>query len=292
MKKLLALIIIFVFALMLAGCEEKEPEPETTREIAEAEKYVDYIRFEQTDADGQLYIYAYYSADHCVIYLTEPDGGQRLYYTDSQVLYDLKDYITEEDLGNWYTIGPGTPELDKEVQVRVEYRIFGKVHDFGTDHMPDPDYFEKIDHVRSMLFAVMTEEAEIQPFTVEIKGKEYHTIRGTGNIVGVGAIIDFGDDKWWQVENFVGHYELTDEDSGYDHASLDILEDGTFHIIVDDTDIECTVSETRGYMVWAEAGGVYFTFEDAEENLLRVQMAGEPYPGTFPGFDLILERIN
>lgn len=290
------------------------------RTAYEWEKYLDNFRYTETDSAGQTFeIFAYYTAGHCVIDITNRDGTMQKFYTsDAKVLYDLKDYNDKEQFTEWFTIGPHTPEHDKEQQIRVSCRLGGRMLDFGTDHMPDRNGLEKLHTIRDMLLGATNEDNEIKAFTVTINGKQYRTIAGTGNIVGTGAIIDFGDDKWWQIEHFQGHYELTKASlektpqviyAGpglYDNASVDILEDGSLRVVVNDSEFTGSVDMERGWQVRATAlrGEMTMYFEDENPpaftinakkyvpSFLHIFMRNEPYPGTFVGFDVVVERVK
>ena len=87
----------------------------------------------------------------------------------------------------------------------------------------------------------------------------------TGNVTGTGAIIDYGDTPWWVVEDFVGTFEVAEQDrveaaenlgpvANVKSASLEIREDGTFSFVADGTVYEGTLDDTRGWGVYA--GGV------------------------------------
>ena len=322
-SKLRRVFFVMVCALLCvlpAACTKNEDDdmkkPTEKPTVYEWEKYLDHFRYTETDEAGNtLSIYAYYTAGRCVINITHPDGTKQKFYAETaQVLYDLKDYNDIHKLTEWDTIGPDTPELDKAQQIRVSCRYANRDYDFGTNHMPDPDGIEKLHTIRDMLLSATSEDAEIKSFTVTIYGKQYQTIAGTGNVVGTGALIDFGDDLWWEVEKFTGHFELSEqslnmtEEVSSSHpvnvqnAYADILADGSIHVVVDDLEFTGKLDSDRGWMVWATAldHEMYLCFEDknqanAEGNdavpkFLHIRMQPEPVPGTFPGVEIILER--
>lgn len=296
-------LIFLLLASVLAGVAACQKKPDASEEEAAASvsaqaetesdeewrKYIYQIGYEETSADGTcLTLNAYYSSQHCVIHIDHPDGSQQLFYTDADVLYALKDYNDAEQFTAWGRTGPDTPELDREEKIRVTCTIESKSKAFGTNHMPDPDGLDKLHKIRDMLLDAAKEEDEIPPFTVTIGDKTYQTVRGTGNIVGTGAIIDFGEEKWWQVEQYVGHFVLEeDPESTY----VDISDDGTIHVFdrTTDTDLTGRVNETHGYAVWAEAVGGR-VFLNLNEDDLQIQMSPDPYPGTFEGMDYSLTR--
>lgn len=310
-----ALLCVFL-AACTKGEDDDMKKPTNNPTVYEWEKYLDQFRYTETDEAGNtLSIYAYYTAGRCVINITHPDGTMQKFYAETaQVLYDLKDYNDIHKLTEWYTIGPDTPELDKAQQIRVSCRYANRDYDFGTNHMPDADGIGKLHAMRDMLLSATSEEAEVQPFTVTINGKEYRTIAGTGNVVGTGALIDFGDDLWWEVEKFTGHFTLTEESLNMTeevssshpvtvkNAYADILADGGIHVVVDDLEFTGTLDSERGWMVWATAldHEMYLCFEDKNQatsegedavpKFLHIRMQPEPVPGTFPGVEIILER--
>lgn len=287
----------------------KKPTEKPT--VYEWEKYLDHFRYTETDENGEtMSIYAYYTAGRCVINITHPDGTKQKFYVETaQVLYDLKDYNDIHKLTEWDSIGPDTPEHDKAQQIRVSCRYAGMDYSFGTDHMPDADGIGKLHTIRDMLLSATSDDTEVQAFTVTINGKEYRTIPGTGNVVGTGALIDFGDDLWWEVEKFTGHFTLTEESLNMTEevssshpvtvkqAYADILADGSIHVVVDNLEFTGTLDSERGWMIWATAldHSMYLTFEDknGEEDApkyLHIRMQPDPVPGTFPGVEIILER--
>lgn len=290
---------------------ENNAQPKTEDIMEDWKKRMDQIRYSETDSEGKsLTIFAYYTSNKCVVTVTNDDGSKNKYYIDSKLLYDLKTFDDSENMTSWQTIGPNTPEADKDVQIRVECRIVNRDYKFGTNHMPDKNGIEKLHSIRDMILAEVGEDNEIKPFTVVIGGKEYNTVSGTGNIVGTGAIIDFGEDKWWQVMGYVGRFELTDtarewiDGNGnrianiYDMAYIEIKDDGSLELKVDDIEQSGNVDPEVGYGVWATAlgRGLEMCFEEGdgieENSLLHIMMQPEPVPGTFEGFDLVLERIK
>lgn len=57
-----------------------------------------------------------------------------------------------------------------------------------------------------------TEPKAPESFTVRIGSKDYPVIPDYSKRNHVGEEIDFGEDIWWIVEGYAGHYEMTDED--------------------------------------------------------------------------------
>ena len=98
--------------------------------------------------------------------------------------------------------------------------------------------------------------------TVRQHGREVPLVPETGNIVGAGAIIDYGDTPWWIAEEFVGSWTMTEADRALiaewyvdgnapADGKLDIREDGTFTLVFDGSTYEGTLNDTRGWSVYA-----------------------------------------
>ena len=93
-------------------------------------------------------------------------------------------------------------------------------------------------------------------------GQHVQLVPETGNIVGTGAIIDYGDTPWWVAEEFVGTWTMTEDDrqkiaewysdgNPPDDGKLEIREDGTFAMTFSGTSYEGELSATRGFGVYA-----------------------------------------
>ena len=93
-------------------------------------------------------------------------------------------------------------------------------------------------------------------------GQYVRLIPETGNIVGTGAIIDYGDIPWWVAEEFVGTWTMTEDDRQLiadwysdgnppDDGKLKIREDGTFAMTFGGTTYEGKLDATRGFGVYA-----------------------------------------
>ena len=92
----------------------------------------------------------------------------------------------------------------------------------------------------------------------------------------------------------------------YDNASVDILEDGSLRVVVNDSEFTGSVDMERGWQVRATAlrGEMTMYFEDENPpaftinakkyvpSFLHIFMRNEPYPGTFVGFDVVVERVK
>lgn len=265
------------------------------------------FRYTETSPEGKFSMFLEQSYEKVRYVVRETGGGSRQYYTDNQLLFELYDYLKSEDMENWRYLDAAQAEED--VVIQVEIRVGGRMRDFGSARMPVGG-IEKLRRFRAIAAAYEDERAETKPFTVTVGGKKYRTVRGTGNSVGAGAVIDFGSDKWWLVEGFAGHYELTaqareafaERDPGrmppYSAAILDLEKDGSLSLQVgDDAPYRTAVDAERRYGCTATAMGGRIQFEFCEDGrkkrrgqLLRLRMSGLPYPETFAGYDLILEK--
>ena len=140
--------------------------------------------------------------------------------------------------------------------------------------------------------------------TVWQHGREVPLVPETGNIVGTGAIIDYGDTPWWIAEEFVGTWTMTAADreliaewysdgNAPTDGKLEIREDGTFTMVFDGDTYEGTLDATRGWGVYATGamqriGGMYgqsvwfdYTQEsEADKSWSRIEFHadGLPYP--------------
>ena len=93
-------------------------------------------------------------------------------------------------------------------------------------------------------------------------GQYVRLVPETGNIVGTGAIIDYGDVPWWIAEEFVGTWTMTEDDRQLiakwysdgnppDDGKLEIREDGTFTMTFGGAAYEGKLDATRGFGVYA-----------------------------------------
>lgn len=140
----------------------------------------------------------------------------------------------------------------------------------------------------------------------------------TGNLVGVGATIEYGDTPWWVAEEYVGTWNMTEDDRALvadwyadgetpAEGSLEIREDGTFTFVFDGRAFEGQLDATRGWAVFAGGsmtptdGGnsqeVSFDYTNDDDNTwshLQFHAAGLPYPLSeqSPAIDCYLTRVN
>ena len=149
-------------------------------------------------------------------------------------------------------------------------------------------------------------------------GQYVQLVPETGNIVGTGAIIDYGDTPWWVVEEFVGTWAMTEEDRALitewysdgnppDDGKLEIREDGTFAMTFGGTSYEGVLDDTRGYGVYAGGSmapvdggptqGVWFDYTPESESdkswsHIKFYVEGLPYPLSeeAPAFECYLTR--
>ena len=138
--------------------------------------------------------------------------------------------------------------------------------------------------------------------TVNQHGHEVPLVPETGNLVGMGAILDYGDTPWWVAEEFVGTWKMTEGDreliadwyaegKAPADGSLEIREDGTFTFAFDGRAFEGSLNETRGWGVYAggsmasadggDSQDVYFDYASDDDHAwkhLEFRAAGLPYP--------------
>ena len=152
--------------------------------------------------------------------------------------------------------------------------------------------------------AATTIESGPRQRTVRQHGREVPLVPETGNIVGTGAILDYGDTAWWVAEEFVGTWKMTEADreriaewysdgNPPSDCALEIREDGTFSFTFDGRQYEGTLDDTRGWGVYAGAamhpvdGGntqnVWFDYTQESESSgdwahIDFHADGLPYP--------------
>ena len=86
--------------------------------------------------------------------------------------------------------------------------------------------------------------------TVKIHGKDRKTVKGTGNVSGFKAVIDYEGALWWVVEEYAGRtFTLrkndTDPELGITDASFSVFDDGSLLIVIDGTEFRGIVDEER-----------------------------------------------
>ncbi len=152
--------------------------------------------------------------------------------------------------------------------------------------------------------AITTIESGPRQRTIWQHGREVPLVPETGNIVGTGAILDYGDTAWWVAEEFVGAWAMTEEDRALiaewysdgnppDDGALEIREDGTFTMTFAGRTYEGVLDKKRGYGVYAggsmaETGGghsqaVWFDYtseSSADKSWTRLAFHADdlPYP--------------
>lgn len=303
------LLLLLACGVLLAACTKKpaapaqqpaapekpsqsqEPQMQPSDQLSnDPLDYVYRVTYTETDPEGNEYsIFAEKSYENARVHVTHPDGREQLFYVPVKVLYDLKDYSDREKLAEWPRVGPDTPDFDKDPQIRVSMMINNRSIAIGTHHMPEAAFIDKLYHIKELLMSYAAEDTEIPAFDVEIAGKTYHTVAGTGNLQGTGARIDFAGDKWWVVMGYTGRYESAEGDF------LEITADGRVTVKAGDFTEEGAADDDYFWQTYATAlgGRLSFAFTDGEESgdQLRAYMVGDPYPGTFTGFNLELTRV-
>lgn len=89
-----------------------------------------------------------------------------------------------------------------------------------------------------------------EEFTVRIGNKDYSLIPDYSKADYYGEEIDFGDDIWWQVEEYVGQYEISDEDL------VDMKNGSNFNRQIEKKDAVLMISED-GKVRFEYCGKVY-----------------------------------
>ncbi len=95
--------------------------------------------------------------------------------------------------------------------------------------------------------------------TLKIHGKDRKTVKGTGNVSGFKAVIDYEGELWWVVEEYAGQtFSLrkndTDPELGIKDVRFSVYDDGSVLIMIDGTEYRGTVDEERlgGYSASAK----------------------------------------
>ena len=86
--------------------------------------------------------------------------------------------------------------------------------------------------------------------TLKIHGKDRKTVKGTGNVSGFKAVIDYEGALWWVVEEYAGRtFSLrkndTDSELGISDVSFTIDGEGSLLITIDGTEYRGKVAEER-----------------------------------------------
>ncbi|MBQ6372240.1 MAG: hypothetical protein IJJ22_03870 [Oscillospiraceae bacterium] len=86
--------------------------------------------------------------------------------------------------------------------------------------------------------------------TLKIHGKDRKTVKGTGNVSGFKAVIDYEGALWWVVEEYAGRtFTLrkpdADTELGINDVSFSIDGEGSLLIVIDGTEYRGKVSEER-----------------------------------------------
>ncbi len=143
---------------------------------------------------------------------------------------------------------------------------------------------------------------EVPEHTVKIAGKEYKLIRDLSLKTESGEEIDFGDDTWWIVENYIGTFSSEDGT-----AKLVISENGDASFEYEGREFKGKLPEKRYYRsnveIFMEAGYERRTFRvivedklpdhDPSFNNIRFYSEGEPAtnePSKVPPIEVELVR--
>lgn len=273
MKKMMKCILSLLMILGIAGCEKKVEE----EVLEEFDKNIE-VKLTMARYEGTREVYVEKVYDAVRLHITDEDGTQYLYRVSLSLLKEIEDLV--QDI-NTETNG-----------VSMKYRVDGREKNIKLNEENDKAFNDIIS-----IYAV--DNYEIKPKEVTIHGKKYKTVRGTGNFVGTGALIDFNGENWWEVEGYVGHYELTekakkeypDENMLDAEVILDINKDGSLVLVIDGETFTEQASSERRYGTQAEFSGLYYVyFADEKENFISVTREGLPYPEDREPFTFVLER--
>ena len=289
-QKLLLTTALVVSFGIFAGCGGASSNPVSTESTSEESN----IRFDSTGLNevqyveemgkGDYKVYLYRVEDNnAELCVTEVDGTEIRYSVDTKIYGDLRKVLDDHNMLDWTNLGKDEVVSGTGDPITVKAVVVARPFTMTTDRMPEGGD-KYLTELKDIMLSYATEENVIREFTVTIKGKEYATTPGTGQADGTGAIIEFGDEKWWVLENFVGYYELTDESremmdvvfadnsKHFDNVSLEISKDGTVHFVADELISDGRTDSRRMYKKDASAlsGILNFDFYEGNENLLKV----------------------
>lgn len=311
MRKKMAILLIgllaaLCIAVLLSGCKKEEEGVVTGVKNKLSAEGLCQMRY--TEGDFEIFLDTSYENTRIVV--TNEDGTKHQYYPKGHEVFDeLSKKIDAFDMLDWGYLDTEDVEKAEGTEIKITARIVSRDYTFGTQRMPKGG-IDLLHELKDIALSYGKDDDEIRTFTVEINGKTYNTVSGTGNSVGTGAEIDFGEDKWWEVEHFTGRYELTEKaievmkkemgTSGvdfveYDTAFFEITPDGQITFQAGDEELyEGTVDAARLYGCYATGAGFEFDFYQSEdgpdENFIEVRRRGEPYPVNTPGYQIYLER--
>ena len=138
--------------------------------------------------------------------------------------------------------------------------------------------------------------AKRQQDTVVVQGQEVQTIAGSGDITGQGAILNYGNRKWWQEEGCVGCYTLVPEacpsEGRVKSAALEITEGGSIRLNLNGQVQEGRLKEERrnGWAYGCSFAGS-FSYLDEAGRTLKFHLPPQPYPESRPSYTFILKRV-
>lgn len=270
---------------------------------------INRFRYTEKSNDGKYEIFADMSYSRVRMVITETDGEKRQLYVPGTDMFDkLLKEMDNADMLDWNYIDGKDIEKVDDTEIVVEIRVSARNYSFGSVRMPS-DGLTYLRNLKAIALSFVKDEYEVKPFKVFIEGKTYTTVRGTGNSAGSGAVIDFGNEKWWEVEHFVGRYVMTDRareasehdwgdsycSEAYENAFFEIRGDGTVFFVIGDDRRKSKVSKDRRWGCYATAGeAISFEYRNGDDgrdkSMLEFRLAPEPAPNPFPGYRTYLER--
>lgn len=313
-------IFLCILILLFTSCRANVPdgqaldasmEEPTMKQLSDhplSAKGLCRMRYTETTPEGTCEIFADETYDRVRLVITNTDGTKEQHYVDGLSMFtELADEIDRQQMLDWKYLETADVEKPANTEIKVECVIVSRTDTFGSARMPVGG-IAMLQKLKEIALSYVTDENEMKPFTVEIAGKTYSTVRGTGNSVGTGAVIDFGDDKWWEVEGFVGEYALTDpgrkvseellgeNNDDLKNVTLSLRPDGAVTFTVDDKVYEGTCDAERKYQCYASAMNGWLMLDlkaesgTAEGQFIEVRVDPEPYPVNSRGCHLLLER--
>lgn len=265
--------------------------------------------YTETSPESSCSLFADKTYGRVRVVITKADGSKEQHYVDGlEMLGELWTRVNAESMADWKYLEQKDVQAESDTVITVECRVDGRTVSFGTRRMPEQGV-EKLQALKAIILSYLTDENEQKPFTVTVAGKTYSTVRGTGNSAGDGAVIDFNGELWWEVEGFTGTYALTEQAAGFSRQKLDtsyaeygsasftVSPDGAVALTVDGETHTGTCDGNRLYNCCATALGGELSFlfvrgTDPGTRFLEVSMRGLPYPETFRGYRMYLEKVG
>ena len=260
------------------------------------------LEYRETTGEGTFRLYVEeISGGRTTICLQEAGGGRRQYLLKEDVFTPLAEAIDAHEMLDWDYLETCRVERSPETEISVRIRIASCDRVFGTERMPFGG-LEALRGLKRLALSYAREEEEILPQEVMIEGRAYMTVRGTGNIVGMGAEVDLQGRDWWTEFGYAGHYELSEGsciESGktVPWAVFDIFPDGRYRLEIPDfMKDEGRLKSAYIHGSPQQAGRFWMkTVVKSDGNRDRESLCliaePDPCPGPFPGYELRMKRI-